>query len=139
MNHLKDRVSAIRAVAIERVADLCKAYGVNWINTYIPKLSDAISKDPCFHFKIAAIYSLREICMSVHGEQYLEKSLALIIGASNEPVANIREVCVKVERDIAHKFDKGNTRESIKKHIISLGEDQDLEVRTTVNDILTRF
>jgi len=90
LNHLKDRVSAIRGVAIERVAELCKVYGVNWINSYIPKLADIIAKDPCFHFKIASIYSLREICMSIHGEQYLEKALHLIIGACNEPVANIR-------------------------------------------------
>jgi hypothetical protein len=126
-------------VAIDRIADLCKAFGPNWINSYIPKLSDAIAKDPCFHFKIAAVYSLREICMSVHGEAYLEKALNLIMAASNEPVANIREVCVKVERDIAHRFEKGNIRELIKKHILSLSEDQDLEVRVTVNDILTRF
>ena len=77
--------------------------------------------------------------MSIHAESYLEKAINMIIGASNEPVPNIREVCVKVERDIAHKFDKGSTRESIKKHILSLGEDPDLEVRITVNDILTRF
>lgn len=104
LGYLKDRVSAIRAVAIERVSDLCKVYGPSWINNYMGKLSDAIAKDPCFHFKIAAIYSLREIVMSVHGEAFLEKALNLIISASNEPVANIREVCVKVERDIAHRF-----------------------------------
>ena len=77
--------------------------------------------------------------MSVHGESYLEKALSLIISACNEPVANIREVCVKVERDIAHRFEKSSIRESIKKHIHSLSEDPDLEVRITVNDILTRF
>ena len=110
MNYLKDRVSAIRAVAIDRIVDLCKAFGTNWINGFIQKLSDTISKDPCFHFKIAAIYSLKEICMSVHGETFLEKALSLIQGASSEPVPNIREVCVKVERDIAQRFDKGSVR-----------------------------
>jgi hypothetical protein len=139
LNYLKDRVSAIRGVAIDRIVDLCKAFGTNWINGFIQKLSDAISKDPCFHFKIAAIYSLKEICMSVHGETFLEKALSLIQGASNEPVPNIREVCVKVERDIAQRFEKGSVRDKIKSHILSLNEDQDLEVRTTVNDILTRF
>lgn len=57
--------------------------------------------------------------------------------AASEPVANIREVCVKVERDIAQRFDK--TRDTIKKHIASLSEDKDLEVRITVADILSRF
>ena len=59
LNYLKDRVSAIRGAAIERISDLCKAYGPTWINSYLPKLNDAITKDPCFHFKIAAVYSLR--------------------------------------------------------------------------------
>lgn len=71
LNYLKDRVSAIRTVAIDRIGDLCKVYGVNWINSFIGKLSEAISKDPCFHFKIAAVYSLKEICFSVHGESFL--------------------------------------------------------------------
>jgi hypothetical protein len=57
---------------------------------------------------------------------YLEKALNLIIAASNEPVPNIREVCVKVERDIAQRWEKGSIRDAIKKHIISLSEDTDL-------------
>jgi hypothetical protein len=63
----------------------------------------------------------------------------MIISASNEPVANIREVCVKVEREIANRFDKPSIRESIKKHILSLAEDPDLEVRITVTDIQGRL
>ena len=139
MNYLKDRVSSIRTVAVSKISDLCKAFGPTWINSFIPKLSDVLTKDPCFHFKIAAVYSLKEICVSVHGEAFLEKSINLIIGASTEPVANIREVCVKVERDIAQKYEKSSIRDMIKKHISSLSEDQDLEVRTTVADILNRY
>jgi hypothetical protein len=59
--------------------------------------------------------------------------------AANEPVANIREVCVKVERDIATRWEKPAVRDAIKKHINSLADDQDLEVRITVADILSRF
>lgn len=50
---------------------------------------------------------------------------------------NIREVCVKVERDIAVRFEKGSSRDLIKKHILSLSDDADLEVRITVADILS--
>lgn len=139
LNYLRDRVSAIRAIAIERIPDLAKIYGINWINSFITKLSEIIAKDPCFHFKIAAVYSLKEICMSIYGESYLEKAISLIINASNEPVPNIREVCVKVEREIAQKWEKASIRDSIKKHIWSLSEDPDLEVRITVTDILNRF
>lgn len=90
LNYLKDRVSTIREVAISRIPDIAKAYGAAWVSTFINRLSDIIAKDPCFHFKIAAIYSLKEICTSVHGESFLEKALALIISASKEPVPNIR-------------------------------------------------
>lgn len=46
---------------------------------------------------------------------------------------------MKVERDIAQRFDKPAIRDAIKKHISSLSEDPDLEVRITVTDILSRF
>lgn len=90
ITYLRDRVSAIRAVAIERICDLARVYGTVWINSFIGKLSDTISKDPCFHFKIAAIYSLKEICFSNYGENFLEKSINLIVMASREVVPNIR-------------------------------------------------
>lgn len=64
--------------------------------------------------------------MSVHGEAFLDKALSLIISASNEPVPNIREVCVKMERIIADKFDKPSVRDTIKKHINSMAADPDL-------------
>ena len=51
--------------------------------------------------------------------------------AANEAVPNVREACVKTERDIAMKFDKGPVRENIKKHISSMTEDQDFEVKHT--------
>jgi len=47
------------------------------------------------------------------------------MSAASDPVANVREVCVKSERDIALKCDKGSIREAIKKHISSMTEDTD--------------
>ena len=46
---------------------------------------------------------------------------------------NVREVCVKVERDIAVRFDKSSIRESIKKHISSMNDDTDLEEKVERN------
>jgi hypothetical protein len=77
--------------------------------------------------------------MSVHGESFLDKALSLIISACNEPVPNIREVCVKMERDLANRWDKASVRDAIKKHILSLADDPDLEVRITVADIQGRL
>jgi len=58
-NYLKDRASGIRVAAIERIQDLVKVYGANWGNTLIERLAEILSKEPCFHFKIAAIYTIR--------------------------------------------------------------------------------
>jgi serine/threonine-protein phosphatase 2A regulatory subunit A len=114
-------------------------YGAAWASNFVNRLSEVIVKDPCFHFKIAAMHSLKEICMSVHGEAFLEKALSLIVAASKEPVPNIREVCVKVEREIANRWEKASVRDTIKHHIQSMSEDPDLEVRITVADILGRI
>jgi serine/threonine-protein phosphatase 2A regulatory subunit A len=92
-SYLKDRASAIRVAAIERIQELVKVYGSAWVNTFIERLGDILSKDPCFHFKLAAIYTIREIIYA--NDQYLEKGLGLIFQASSENVPNVREACVK--------------------------------------------
>jgi hypothetical protein len=89
--YLKDRASAIRVEAISHLQQFAKVYGVKWVNEYISKLVDVLTKDPCFHFKIAAIYSLRELIFSVHGEAVIEKVINVIMQATaNEKVANVR-------------------------------------------------
>lgn len=57
--YLKDRASAIRVAAIERIQELVKVYGSAWVNIFIERLSDILTKDPCFHFKLAAIGTIR--------------------------------------------------------------------------------
>lgn len=58
-SYLKDRASAIRVAAIERIQELVKVYGSGWVNSFIERLADILAKDPCFHFKLAAIYTIR--------------------------------------------------------------------------------
>lgn len=53
----------------------------------------------------------------------------MIIEAANEPVPNVREACVKTERDIAIKCSKSGIRETIRKHLIKMTEDSDFEVK----------
>jgi serine/threonine-protein phosphatase 2A regulatory subunit A len=65
--YLKDRASAIRTEAISHLNKFAKIYGVSWVNSYISKLFEILTKEPCFHFKIASIYSLKELVFSVHG------------------------------------------------------------------------
>jgi serine/threonine-protein phosphatase 2A regulatory subunit A len=66
--YLKDRASAIREEAISHLGQFAKVYGPTWVNAFISKLSEVLTKDGGFHFKIAAIYSLKELILSVHGE-----------------------------------------------------------------------
>lgn len=63
---------------------------MTWVNAYISRLFDVLTKEPCYHFKIAAIYSLRELIFSVHGDSIIEKVINLIVNAANEPVPNVR-------------------------------------------------
>lgn len=58
-SYLKDRASAIRVTAIEKIQELTNIYGSNWITPFFDKLSEILTKSPSFHFKIAAIYSIR--------------------------------------------------------------------------------
>lgn len=102
---------------------------MTWVNAFISRLFDVLTQEPCYHFKIAAIYSLKELIFSVHGDSIIEKVINLIINAAKEPVANVREVCVKTERDICLKCEKASIREFIKNHIQSMTEDSDFEVR----------
>lgn len=65
--YLKDRVSAIRVEAISHIQKFAKVYGIIWVNSYMTKMIDIVQKDSCYHFKIAAIYSLKELIFSFHG------------------------------------------------------------------------
>lgn len=67
--YLKDRASAIRVAAIERIQELVKVYGSAWVNPFLEKLGDILTKDPCFHFKLSAISTIREIIYA--NDQYL--------------------------------------------------------------------
>ena len=80
------------------------------MNAYISRLFDVLTKESGFHFKISAIYSLKELVFSVHGDAIVEKVLGMIIQAANEPVPNVREACVKTERDISVRYEKGPVR-----------------------------
>jgi hypothetical protein len=55
----------------------------------------------------------------------------MIMNAASEPVANVREACVKTEREIAGRYEKGVVRETIKKHMMAMSEDPDFEVKLT--------
>ena len=68
---------------------------------------------------------MRELIFSAHGDQIVEKVISVIIDAAREKVPNIREVCVKTERDIAMKTDNKTVRETIKKHLQAMVEDND--------------
>ena len=98
-----------------------------------------MTKEGSYHFKIAALYSLKEISLSELGDKHVEKCLGLIFKVTSDPVPNVREVSIKALRDIAHRFDKGQIKESIKKEIMSMSSDSDHEVKMTASEVLSRM
>ena len=109
------------------------------MNIMLPRFEEILSKEGSYHFKIAAIYSLKEIALSDLGEKYVEKCLAQIFKVTSDAVPNVREVSIKALRDIAQKFDKGHIKESIKKEIMSMSADNDHEVKMTATEVLSRI
>lgn len=57
--YLKDKAAAVREFGIEKIPLLVKAFGNNWINSFITKLADILSKDSGYTAKITAVYSLQ--------------------------------------------------------------------------------
>jgi len=139
LNYLKDRASAIRDVGIKTIPHYCKIFADSWVTSMLLKLDDILSKEASYHFKIAAIYSLKEIALSDNGDKYTERCLGQIFKVTADPVPNVREVSIKALRDIAHKFDNGLIKESIKKEIMKMSGDADHEVRATAAEVLSRM
>ena len=44
MCYLKDRAAAVRELGIERIPQLIKAFGGNWVGTFVSKLGDLLTK-----------------------------------------------------------------------------------------------
>jgi hypothetical protein len=49
----------VRNAGIASVVPFTKTFGDQWVNTFIPRLEDILGKETSYHFKIAAIYSLK--------------------------------------------------------------------------------
>lgn len=70
--------------------EIIKIYGKVWLPDFFNKLSDIITKDGSYHFKITALYSITKICTDAKCENHLDKTLQLLSKASTENVPNIR-------------------------------------------------
>jgi hypothetical protein len=137
--YLVDRAAGVRNVGIAAIPTFTKVFGDQWANSFMHRVDEVLSKEASYHFKIAGIYSLKELASSNVGDKYVEKCISMISKVSSSPVPNIREVSIKTLRDIAAKFDKPSIREAIKKEIMPMTNDQDYEVKTTANDVLSRL
>lgn len=49
--------------------------------------------------------------------------------SSNESVPNVRQVCVKAERDIAFRYMKNPIKDVVKKHLTAMAQDTDFQVK----------
>lgn len=105
----------MRVIGVAAIANFVKVFGDQWTNNFIIKLEEILNKETSYHFKIASIYSLKEISLSQSGDKYVEKCVSCIIKVCSSQVPNIREVSIKSLRDISLRFDKDSIREAIKK------------------------
>ena len=76
--YLIDRAHAIRKSGVEKLPEISKTYSKVWLNSFFNRLSDIITKDGSYHFKITALYSIAKICKESGNEPYLEKCLQLL-------------------------------------------------------------
>ena len=137
--YINDRANAIRKLGVAKLGELSRIYAKNWLPQFFNKLSELLNKDVSYHYKISVLYSLKEICMDHSNEQYVEKSIVLMVKAGGDKVPNVREACVKCFHDMIIRWDKGSYRESMKKQLSLFAEDSDIEVRERATEILSRL
>lgn len=59
MSYIKDRAAAVRELGIERIPQLLKTFGNNWVGVFVSKLGDLLGKDSTYTTKITVLYSLQ--------------------------------------------------------------------------------
>jgi len=129
MLYLKDRAAAVREFGVERIPDLLRVFGHNWMNTFIGKLTDILNKDSGHAVKITAINSLRSIALSQFGDSIADKIVSIVFKALSDPVPNVRIVGIRTLSAISRRFESPQLREQIKKSIATALDDADKDVK----------
>lgn len=68
--YLDDRASAIRKLGVEKLAAILKCYGKVYLNPFYGRISDILTKEASYHFKITAVYAAMVICLDQNNEEY---------------------------------------------------------------------
>ena len=55
----KDRAAAVRELGVQKIPELLKTFGEEFINIIVPKLSGILSTDGPFYHKVSVIYALK--------------------------------------------------------------------------------
>lgn len=139
MIYLLDRATGVRNAGIKAVGQFVRSFGEIWVNSFLPKLEEILIKEGSYHFKIASLYSIKEIALSPLGDKYVERCLGSIFKVTSSPVPNVREVSIKALKDIALAFNKDSIRQPIKKEIQQMANDQDFEVKMTAAEVLAKI
>jgi hypothetical protein len=137
MLYLKDKAAVVREYGVERINDLLRVFGHSWMNIFVTKLADILSKDSNHTLKITTLYSLRAVALSQIGDSAAEKIVTIIGKSIQDLVANVRMVGVKTLRDIARRYETTGLRDQIKKIIVGLAEDTDKDVKFYASEALS--
>ncbi len=125
--YLKDRAACIRKHGVSCIGKLGQSYKSTWLDPFTNKLIELIQKESSYHYKISAIYSLKEVCLV--SQENLEKGTNAIIKACQDSVPNVREVCVKCLKEIGVRWEKSPIKEVVKKQLAVMQNDTDKEVK----------
>lgn len=129
MLYIKDKAAAVREFGTERIPDLLRVFGPNWMSIFVGKLADILNKDSGHAVKITALNSLRTVALSQFGDTIADKIVAIVFKALSDPVPNVRIVGIRTLAAIAKRYESAQLRDQIKKSIATISEDPDKDVK----------
>lgn len=88
--YLNDRAAAIRKLGVGRLPEILKVYGKVYMNPFHAKLTELLSKETSYHYKITAVHALKTICLDQNNDGFFEKCIEALAKAAGESVPNVR-------------------------------------------------
>lgn len=136
---LNDRAAAIRKLGVEKLPEILKSYGKVYTQSLFARLSEILTKENSYHFKITALYAIKTIVLDKNNDGLTEKCIQLLIKSASDPVPNVREVCVKCYQEILDRSSRAEAKEPLKKQLMVLAQDTDFEVKERATALLARI
>lgn len=131
---IKDKTNAVRELTIQYILKLSAFLDDNYLLTYITVEMLQIIDDNnsnSYHIRITSIYGINKIHESMKKETSINQLIkSQLIPLTEDRVVNIRQVSVKVLKDISKRSKNSEIKELIKNRMKEIAaKDPDLEVQ----------